>query len=60
MFVMKRMIAAVCPACMAVMLPAHARGFRGYERGRGYEYVSFGSYPQGEQGEALPYRMARA
>lgn len=53
MFVMKRMIAAAL-ACMAIMLPAFAQDFRGYEKGRGYQYVSFGSYPQGEQGEALP------
>ena len=56
LFVMKRMIAAAL-ACMAIMLPACAGELSGYEKGRGYQYVSFGSYPQGEQGEALPKRQ---
>lgn len=53
MFLLIRMIAAAL-ACMAVLLPAQALELGGYEKGSGYRYVSFGSYPQGEQGEVLP------
>lgn len=53
MFLLRRMIAAAL-ACMAVLLPAHALELGGYEKGSGYRYVSFGNYPQGEQGEVLP------
>lgn len=39
---------------LTLILPAGAQGIRGYEKGSGYQYVSFGLYPQGEGGEQAP------
>lgn len=53
MFTLKRIIISIF-ICLTMMLPAGAEGIRGYEKERGYQYLSFGRYPQGEEGETEP------
>lgn len=52
----KKRFFALAALCLAAALPAMglAAELRGYEKGAGYQYVTFGSFPQTAQGEVQP------
>lgn len=49
-----RLIAAALLLCLLVSVAGAEGGFLPYDKVKGYQYVSFGRYPQGPEGEEAP------
>ncbi|NLC32873.1 MAG: hypothetical protein GX781_06205 [Clostridiales bacterium] len=54
MFLPKRMIAFILMVMMLLSLSAGAQGFRPYQKAGGYQYFTFGEYPQTASAEKSP------
>lgn len=50
----KRLFILALALCLLALGATAQAPLRGYDKAQGYQYVSFGSYPQGAQGELAP------